>query len=151
MGIGRESIHKQGQAAADGVQDRLDAAVNNIAQIDEGPNFCSHPGDYIWRYKAKKQMLIPYHQMDIASQNLGESAFAHPKQIRWEMHEVFIVEGTLRPGESNFLVRRCFYIEDTTWAVLLGEGFDRAGDMVKRYMLSKNAVAETSRLGRWYS
>lgn len=154
MSIGREGIHKHGQAAADGTQDRLDAAVNNIAQIDEGPSFCSNPADYIWRYGGKKQTLVPYHcveQLDTSLQNHEESEFPHPRNIRWEIHDVFIVEGTLRTGESNVLVRRCFYIEDTTWAILLGEGYDRSGDMVKRYMLSKNAVLETSRHGRWYS
>jgi hypothetical protein len=89
---------------------------------------------------------VPFHDM----RDLLQPKFSNPKITRWEKHSVWVVEGTLQPGESNVLARRRFYIDEDSWCILLGEGYDIAGTMVKCYMLFKGTTPATGKQGRWY-
>ena len=89
----------------------------------------------MWRYAGLRDVLIPY----VAASDKGV--------LRWELHHVWIVEGSLRAGESNILALRRFYIEEQSWLILMGEGFARDGTLVNRYMLAMGAPCGR---GRWY-
>ena len=149
-GKGREYI----RVAAHESHDELSLAVDSIANVDEGPSFCSRPADYIWRYIAKKPLLIPFDCSETLSDSPHqptELQYPSSGNIRLEMRDVLIVEGTLRPGESNILARRRFCLEEHTWAILHGEGYDSDGSLVRCYMLPKSAILHATTHGRWFS
>lgn len=149
-----ESGQKHGRTAPNGTYDELDTVICNIANIEDGPTFCSNPSDYIWRYVSKRKTIIPYNCDALPqplSEDLDEPEFSNTKNLRWEMHDLLVVEGILRVGESNLLTRRCFYIEEKTWAILFGEGYDISENVVKCYMLSGQIGSNLNKHGRWYS
>lgn len=142
------------RAVPDEAYDELASNITNIAEIGDGPDFCSTPADYEWKYADKKKKLIPYNCGSLPATSSGElieRQFPHPESIRWEVHNVIIVEGTLRSGESNILARRCFYIDEESWVILLGEGYDSRGNVVSCYMLSMSENLGISPRGRWFS
>jgi hypothetical protein len=149
-----ENGQEHGQTAPEHVSDELDTAISSIAGIEDGPTFCSHPSDYIWRYIAKKRTIIPYY-FDPAPQSAVENSFEPdfpaPQNLRWEIHELLVVEGVLRAGESNLLTRRCFYIDEGSWAILFGEGYDHDDNPAKCYLLPWQLRYGANRRGRWYA
>lgn len=137
----------------DGALEAFNAALGGMADDKKGLHFCNNPAEYDWKCLGQRKMLIPYDcaSVDIRNRyNISEPQYPNHDHIRWEMHNVWIVDGNLQPGESNLLARRQFYIDVASWAILLGEGFDASGSIVKCYMLSKVAFSETSRYGKWY-
>jgi hypothetical protein len=132
----------------------LISAIDGLTDVAGCSNFCDNPEEYEWRYVEKREMIIPYNcdALPARSQNiLMESEFPDLSSIRWEKHRVWIVEGILRPGESNLLVRRRFYIDEDSWLILLGEGYDGAGTMARCFMLYTLSIPSKHRQGRWYS
>jgi hypothetical protein len=46
-------------------------------------------------------------------------------------HICLIVEANLHQGQHNVNAKRRFYIDEDTWYILLGEGYDAQGNLVK--------------------
>jgi Protein of unknown function (DUF1329) len=110
---------------------------NGIADIDESSGFYGNPSQYNWTYVGKQEMLVPYNCNEMSFRTVPEllgANFPDPKATRWEKHRVWVLEADLAPGEHNVNSRRRFYIDEDTWYILLGEGFDGLGNMVKAYI-----------------
>ena len=97
--------------------------------------FYGNPSQYDWRFIAKQELLVPYNCEIVPCHippDLSQGKFPHPGTIRWERHRVWVVEGSLQPGESNMLTRRRFYIDEDSWLILLGEAYDSTGAMCEK-------------------
>lgn len=148
-----ENGHEHVRKALDEAFESLNSVADGCTHIDEGSGFCGNPAEYDWKYIGKQEMLVPYNCGTVPFflvRNFLQQTVSNPKAIRWEKHRVWVVEGTLQPGESNLLARRRFYIDEDSWSILLGEGYDIAGAMVKCYMLFKGAAPAKGERGRWY-
>jgi hypothetical protein len=124
---------------------------NLVAQIDK--TFCSDPGLYDWKYIDKREMVVPYNCAVVPAyfqNDLVSSALSHASTTRWEKHRVLIVDAIIRPGESNLLARRRFYIDEDFWCILLGEAYNNQDTMVACYMLTDGNIPTTSKHGKWY-
>ena len=128
------------------------SAIANTLNTNQ--SFCTDPGQYEWKYIDKKFVVVPFKHAtpdngskptDVVHANLQDA------NTRWEKHLAWVVEGSLRRGESNILSRRMFYLAETTWQILYGEGFSEEDDMISCYMLSRGQTEITSRLGSWYA
>jgi len=153
MSIWHENGQEHVRKALDEAFERQNSAANDGANIDESSSFCSNPAEYDWKYIGKQEMLVPYNCGTVPfhdMRDLLQPKFSNPKITRWEKHSVWVVEGTLQPGESNVLARRRFYMDEDSWCILLGEGYDIAGVMVKCYMFFKCTTQATRKQGRWY-
>ncbi len=127
------------------------AADSASVDLGEYYDLCSNPAQYNWRYAGRKEMLVPYNGVIVRHEAGRERAGTlTPQPNRWEIHRVWIVEGVLRRGESNILQRRCFYIDEESWLILLGEGYDIRGTISKYYLLESYVFSPTRAKGRWY-
>jgi len=136
--------------ASDEAYETLNSAGLGMV-ICENTSACTNPDEYEWRHRGKREMLVPYNCTAVPLQDLVEASFPDRDAIRWEKHRVWIVEGVLRRGESNVLARRRFYLDEDSWLILLGEGHDIDGTMVKSFVLYHGAAMETGKIGRWYA
>ena len=110
---------------------------NGIASLDESNGFYGNPSQYDWTYIGKQEMLVPYNnnKMQFHSvQDMLGPHFLNPEIVRWEKHRVWVVEGNLHPGIHNVNTRRRYYIDEDTWFIMLGEGYDGNGNMWKAYI-----------------
>ena len=79
----------------------------------------------------KKEMFIPYNAADFAFNTKAESKFKpnhyDPATLRWELHRVWVVEATLKPGKRHTASRKRFYFDEDTWAGVIGDSWDASG------------------------
>ena len=49
--------------------------------------------------------------------------------MRYELHRVWVVEGTLKPGQRHVYGRRTFYLDEDSWSVLSEDAYDNRGGL----------------------
>jgi hypothetical protein len=88
---------------------------------------------YHWRLIGKKEFYVPYNAYRAVYTSKKEDLYGpkhlNPDRVRWELHRMWVVEATLRPGERHIYPRRTFYIDEDSWAALAGENYDASGNI----------------------
>jgi len=123
--------------APDEQYDSPNAYFNGSSNQDESGGFYGNPHQYDWKLIGKKELYIPYHCNKILFATAEEfllPKFPNPDLIRWEKHRVWEIEATLHPGIRNVLARRHFYVDEDTWFISQGEGYDGGGNMASIYL-----------------
>ena len=79
----------------------------------------------------KREMLVPYNTYRLTYHaNPREVLHDHhlnPDLLRWELHRVWVVEATLKPGEQHAYSRRVFYVDEETWAAVASDEYGLDG------------------------
>ena len=122
--------------APDEAYDDPNPDSNGISNLDESTGFFGNPSQYDWTLVGKQELLIPYNinaMLYTTVQALLKPNFIDPDVLRWEKHRVWVVEATLHPGIHNVNAKRRYYFDEDTWSIVLGEGYDAQGNMVKGY------------------
>ena len=75
---------------------------------------------YEWKLIGKKPLYIPYNvyrASDPATglKNFVQKDFLNPEFIRYELHRVWVVEGTIKPEFSHRYAKRVIYFDEDTW------------------------------------
>lgn len=99
---------------------------------DDESLFNGTPQHYSWKLLGKKNLYVPYDNFRINDPAVKYADLLKPGSInpdyqRYELHRVWVVEGTLKPGERHVYGRRMLYIDEDTWAPLWSEGYDLRG------------------------
>ncbi|WAJ39662.1 DUF1329 domain-containing protein [Pseudomonas sp. GOM7] len=89
---------------------------------------------YDWKLLGKQALLVPYHnyvmeQPGLALEKLVKPGHLNPDFTRWEMHRVWVVEATLRPGQRHVHAKRRFYLDEDSWYALMVENSDARGEL----------------------
>lgn len=87
-----------------------------------------------WKLLGKKEMLIPYNDNRAASapaKDLLGPHFPSPDLIRWELHRVWVVEATLKPGQRDTSPRSRYYIDEDSWTAVMSDRYDAHGNLWK--------------------
>lgn len=91
---------------------------------------------YEWKLVGKQELLIPYNNNAFALKPVADVLGArhlNPDHVRWELHRVWVVEASLAPGKRNVVARRRYYLDEDTWQIVLGEGWDAQGKLWRHY------------------
>jgi hypothetical protein len=127
--------------------------AGDISNIGGSTVFCSNLAQYEWRNVDKKPFLVPFNQ-DAGDPESCRHTAKQPclseLSLRWATHHVWIVDGILRRGESNVLARRRLYLEEVSWQIVYGEGFDGAEALIKCYVVSRQPNFTFRVEGEWY-
>lgn len=100
---------------------------------------------YDWTLVGKRNLLVPYHnyameQPGRPADELIKPGHLNPELTRWEMHRVWVVEATLRPGQRHVHAKRRFYLDEDSWYALMVENYDARGELWHvNLAFSKNA------------
>lgn len=91
---------------------------------------------YNWKLIGKKEIYIPYNtykfsyfQGDV-KQAMG-TKHLNPDLIRWELHRLWVVEATLKPGKRHIYPKRTFYLDEDSWVALSSDEYDKQGNMYR--------------------
>lgn len=116
--------------------------TDGIVDYDEYFGFSGPLDRYDFKLKGKKEMLIPYNNNKIFS---GAGAALHtenyfdPEYVRWELHRVWVVEGTLHAGKRNVLARRMLYFDEDNWQCVIADAWDAGNQLLKlQYSFTAN-------------
>jgi hypothetical protein len=112
--------------------------ASGVSNFDEIFVFNGSPERYDWKIVGKQEMYVPYN----CNRLLGSPhdaifkngpAHVNPDLLRWELHRVWVVDGTLKAGKRHVIPHRRFYIDEDGWSILLGDGWDANGKLWKHY------------------
>lgn len=115
--------------------------VSGLMQFDEAYGWFGSPEQYNWNMIGKKEVYVPYNTnmlMAHKPEDIFNKGFIDPSAVRWELHRVWVVEGTLRDGARNTVPRRRLYIDEDSWNVVLSDLWD------SQDQLYRGAIAYTS-------
>jgi hypothetical protein len=110
-------------------------ATAGVMSFDELYVFTGRIDRFDWKLVGKKEMYIPYNSNKVfTAANPTDLLGAHhlnPASIRWELHRVWVVEATLAPGKRHVMPKSTYYLDEDTWAAVLGERYDAQGQLAK--------------------
>jgi hypothetical protein len=107
--------------------------IDDINNYDEIYMFMGAPDRYDWKLIGKTEIYIPYNCNRITTlmPEDFQPKFLNPAKLRWELHRVWVVEGTVHPGERNVTARRRFYVDEDNWTISLADEWDAQGNLWK--------------------
>jgi hypothetical protein len=110
------------------------ANTDSLRTVDEFDMFNGSPGQYDWQLKGKQELYIPYnayriHTQDLAVDDIVGKRHINPELARYELHRVWVVEGTLKPGMKHIYGRRVFYIDEDSWQIAVADNYDLEGKL----------------------
>lgn len=92
------------------------------------------PDRYDWKLIGKKEIYVPYNNFRLESTDLKYADIVKPGHLnsdlaRYELHRVWVVEGTLKAGSRHIYAKRVAYIDEDTWQIVLADHFDARGTL----------------------
>ena len=118
-----------------------DLAYDNVNDGTEGMRFTDQydgyngaPDRYDWKLVGKKEMYIPYNsykvgEKKVAYKDVIQKGHANPDLMRYELHRVWIVEGTLKAGQKHSYGKRTFLLDEDSWNVSWEDAYDTRGNL----------------------
>jgi hypothetical protein len=107
--------------------------TSGVSTFDEVNIFNGSMERYNMKLIGKREIYIPYNTYKMSYQVKPEELFGpkyfNPDLVRWELHRVWVVEGTLKPGKRHKYHRRTIYLDEDTWSGVSGENYDANGVM----------------------
>jgi hypothetical protein len=87
---------------------------------------------YQWKLLGKTEKIVTYNCNTFGSKPLKDvflKGHENPDYTRWELHRVWVVEGTLAPGKRHVVHRRMMYIDEDSWQCMRNDEWDANGDL----------------------
>jgi hypothetical protein len=102
--------------------------------VDDESLFNGTPQHFSWKLLGKREIYVPYDNFRINDPALKYADLVKPNTLnpdyqRYELHRVWVVEGTLRPGERHVYSKRLLYIDEDSWQALWSDTYDMRGQL----------------------
>jgi hypothetical protein len=108
--------------------------ASGFESLDEYYMFFGGLDHYDFKLLGKKEMFVPYNNNRFYGRPTQEIMGAHhanPDDLRYELHRVWVVEGTLLPGKHDIVARRRLYVDEDTWFAVYSDSWDEDGKLWK--------------------
>lgn len=119
-----------------GLHDAPGGNTDGVRMIDQFQGYFPSGTDerYDFQVVGKRELLIPYNSYKLAHSTLKAKEFLrakHPNQeyVRYELHRVWELEGTLRPGMRHLSPRRKVYIDEDGWLAGWSDVWNQRGEL----------------------
>jgi hypothetical protein len=127
---GMRRIRRAPDLGYDGIPDGSEGMFT-ADQIDA---YSGAPDRYDWTLIGKREVYVPYNTYRIGLKGQEDSFIlrrgsVNPDLMRYELHRVWVVEATLRPGMTHIYGKRVFYLDEDSWSVVLEEAYSTRGDL----------------------
>ena len=114
--------------------DNPGTAADGLRTNDDFGMFNGATDRYNWRLVGKKEMYIPYNSYKLSQPELKYADILKPGHInqdlaRYELHRVWVVEATLKPGTSHIYSKRVFYLDEDSWLAVATDKYDGRGEL----------------------
>ena len=107
---------------------------DGLRTADQFDIYNGSPERYDWKLVGKQEMIVPYNAYPLHSDKLKNSDIIRPLHInqtnaRYELHRVWVVDATLKPGQRHIYKRRTFYVDEDSWQILVVDCYDDRDQM----------------------
>jgi hypothetical protein len=114
--------------------DNPGTAADGLRTNDDFGMYNGATDRYDWKLVGKKEMYVPYNSYKLSDPKLKYTDILKPGHVnqdlaRYELHRVWVVDSTVKPGTSHIYARRTFYIDEDSWAILAIDKYDGRGDL----------------------
>ena len=111
-----------------------DTDAAGFVSLDEYYTFFGGLDRYDFKLIGKKEMYIPYNNNRLylrpVNEILGRN-HANPDDLRYELHRVWVVDGTLAPSAHDIVAHRRLYLDEDSWMAVYSDSWDEAGRLWK--------------------
>jgi len=127
---GQRRVRRAPQVSYDGPG----TASDGLRTSDNFDMYNGAPDRYEWKLEGKKEIYIPYNSYRLDSPKLKYDEIIKAGHInqdltRYELHRVWHVVATLKPGERHIYAKRDFYIDEDTWQAVEIDHYDGRGTL----------------------
>jgi len=121
----------------------------NQYPIDATNLFYGNPDRFDWKLIGKKEMYISYNNFKFNDGSVKiADAFGEfgidPSLQRYELHRVWVVEGTVKSGFRHSAPKKVMYFDEDSWIAAVGDDYDAQG---KIWRLKENKILPVWELG----
>lgn len=107
---------------------------DGLATDDDLDLFNGSPERFDWKLVGRQELIVPYNDYNFGSPEHEYKEILKPHHVnadlmRWELHRVWVVEATVKPGAHHIYSRRVFYYDEDSWEGLLADQYDRRGQL----------------------
>ncbi|UCV23680.1 DUF1329 domain-containing protein [Ferribacterium limneticum] len=123
--------------APDIAYDTPNPQAGGASVMDEAQNFMGAQDRFDFKLLGKKEMYIPYNNFKItdkascSTEQLFTPNHANPDCVRWELHRVWVVAGTLKAGQRHVYSKRIIYVDEDAPGAGMAEAYDSVGRMYR--------------------
>ncbi|MDD2058497.1 DUF1329 domain-containing protein [Pseudomonas sp. GD03860] len=114
--------------APDLAYDTPNTSTSGMSTMDDVGLFNGKQDRFDFKLVGKKEMYVPYNAYRMVYASKPEEVFKanhiNPDYVRWELHRVWVVEATLKPGARHIYKKREFYLDEDSWAPLAVDQYD---------------------------
>jgi hypothetical protein len=127
---GQRRVRRAPQVAYDGPGQGSDGTRT----ADDFDVFNGAPDRYDWKLVGKREMYIPYnayimHSPELKYSDLHLKGHMNQDYARYELHRVYQIEATLKPGARHIYAKRVFFIDEDSWQIALKDQYDGQGQL----------------------
>ena len=114
--------------------DTVAATAGGIELYDEISGFDGRMDRFDFKLAGRREMFIPYNaykaQGSAVDAVLGKNV-VDPAVMRWELHRVWVIEATLKPGARHIYSRREWFVDEDSWCFAAYNAYDQAGKIYR--------------------
>jgi Protein of unknown function (DUF1329) len=109
--------------------DNPGTASDGLRTDDQFDMYNGSPQRYDWKLVGKKEIYVPYNEYKLHWAKTKADDVIRPLHInqdlaRYELHRVWVVDATLKPGQRHIYKRRTLYIDEDSWQILAVDCYD---------------------------
>jgi uncharacterized protein DUF1329 len=124
----------------------------NFRTVDDDYGFNGSPERFTWKIVGKREYYVPYDNFRINDTSLKykdivKQGTVNPDYMRYELHRVWVVEGTLKPGVRHIYGKRVLYADEDNWLCLLADNYDARGLLWRMSLITYHYSQES---GTWH-
>ncbi|MGB5860447.1 DUF1329 domain-containing protein [Pseudomonas aeruginosa] len=116
------------------------ASQGGVTLFDELQMFSGAQTRFDYKLIGRKEMYIPYNAYKFYFDCKQDEQFlknhGNPACERWELHRVWVVEATLKPGQRHVYSKRTYYLDEDTFGIGLYDAWDKSGALYRAIFLS---------------
>lgn len=126
--------------APDLAYDNIDDGTEGMRTTDQYGGYSGAPDRYDWKLVGKKEVYVGYNTYKLSDKKLKYSEIIQKNTInsdlmRYELHRVWVVEASLKPGMSHVYSKRTFYLDEDSWHIVHEDSYDGRGNLWRVTML----------------
>jgi hypothetical protein len=108
----------------------------NQYTVDQALNFFGLPDRFNWKLLGKKEIYVPYNAFGMLDTKTSidqgaQENFINPNNRRYELHRVWVLEGTVKAGTRHTMPKKLLYLDEDTWNAVVGDDYDAQGKVWK--------------------
>ncbi len=111
-------------------------ASDGLRTTDDFDMYNGAPNRYNWTLKGKQELLIPYndyrlHSDEVKYDDIIQAGHINPELVRYEKHRVWVVEANLKEDTRHIYKKRVFYIDEDSWQIVVTDIYDNRDELYR--------------------